>query len=93
MIPLSWLLGAFILIAVARASITRFWFHKLDRDSSAYVVMRSNITPFVSVCTLGALAAYPVSALSSAFAVRLLQRTDNVLGFNGLATLQGRRDT
>lgn len=39
---------------------------------------------FVSVCIIGALAAYPVSALSSGFAVRLLQRIDNILGFNWL---------
>lgn len=35
MIPLSWLLGGFILVAVVRASITRFWFQELERSYTA----------------------------------------------------------
>lgn len=79
-------LGVLFVLAAAGAVVTRFRFHdpqseqqRVWRDAAEYYGL------FSGICLVGALAAYPVSAISTGFADASLQRIDDVLRFDWMA--------
>lgn len=79
-------LAGFVISVVGSACLIRFRFKdaqsrplRIWRDAAEYYGL------FVTICIVGALAAYPISAVSSGFVDAALQRTDEIIGFQWLA--------
>ncbi|MFW2853397.1 phosphatase PAP2 family protein [Sphingomonas sp. TX0543] len=79
-------LAAFVTTALGGASTIRFLFRGalsgarcIWRDAAEYYGL------FVSICIVGALAAYPISGMSSGFVDAALQQIDDAIGFEWLA--------
>jgi len=78
--------GTLILAVIGFAAIVRLRLRgaqprrqQIWRDASEYYGL------FISICVIGALAAYPMSAASSGFVDATLQRIDDAAGFHWLA--------
>ncbi len=77
---LPFLLAALAALAVRSDGVTRGWRHAAAlRDGAAYYAI------FTAIALTGAVASYPIAALSHGYADPMLQRMDSAMGFDWLA--------
>ncbi|RQW40339.1 phosphatase PAP2 family protein [Novosphingobium sp. LASN5T] len=79
-------LGIFIVLAFSGTVTIRFRFRQpLSRQQRVWRDAAEYYGLFISICVIGALAAYPVAAISTGFADSALERVDHFLRFDWLA--------